>query len=168
MKYTGLTNAEVIASRAKYGNNEMPRPKLKSAWQFFFEVFQDKLNIVLLIMMCMFIVLSAFGYGNVFEAAGIGIVLLVVAITTVASKLKGQRSAEELRIKSSMLYADVMRNGAPVHIPATEVVVDDIVILRAQSAIITVIFAIICKLYQTARKYIILIIFFSPFQRSFI
>lgn len=131
MKYTGLTNAEVIASRAKYGNNEMPRPKLKSAWQFFFEVFQDKLNIVLLIMMCMFIVLSAFGYGNVFEAAGIGIVLLVVAITTVASKLKGQRSAEELRIKSSMLYADVMRNGAPVHIPATEVVVDDIVILRA-------------------------------------
>lgn len=131
MKYTGLTNAEVIASRAKYGNNEMPRPKLKSAWQFFFEVFQDKLNIVLLIMMCMFIALSAFGHGSVFEAAGIGIVLLVVAITTVASKLKGQRSAEELRIKSSMLYADVMRNGAPVHIPSTEVVVDDIVMLRA-------------------------------------
>ncbi len=131
MKYTGLTAAEVIASRAKYGANEMPRPKLKNAWQFFIEVFQDKLNIILLVMMCMFIVLSAFGYGSIFEAIGIGVVLLVVAITTVASKLKGQRSAEELRIKSSMLYADVVRDGVPVHIPATEVVVDDIVILRA-------------------------------------
>ena len=131
MNLNGLTASQVTANRAKYGANEMPRPKLKSAWQFFIEVFQDKLNIVLLIMMCMFIALSAFGYGSVFEAAGIGIVLLVVAFTTVVSKLKGQRSAEELRIKSSMLYADVMRNGAPVHIPATEVVVDDIVILRA-------------------------------------
>ena len=118
MRYTGLTSAQVIKNRAKYGTNEMPRPKLKSAWQFFLEVFQDKLNIILLVMMCMFIVLAMLGYGSVFEAAGIGVVLLVVAITTVASKLKGQRSAEELRIKSSMLYADVMRNGAPVHIPA--------------------------------------------------
>ena len=131
MKYTGLTNAEVIASRAKYGDNEMPRPKLKSAWQFFMEVFQDKLNIVLLVMMCMFIVLSAFGYGSVFEAIGIGIVLLVVAITTVASKVRGQRGAEELRIKSSLMYADVMRDGIVVRIPSAEVVVDDIVILRA-------------------------------------
>lgn len=131
MKYTGLTDAQVIESRKKYGTNEMPRPKLKSAWQFFLEVFQDKLNIVLLIMMCMFIVLSAFGYGSVFEAIGIGIVLLVVAITTVASKVKGQRAAEELRVKSSLLYADVIRNGNIVRIPSVDVVVDDIVILRA-------------------------------------
>ena len=131
MKYTGLTDVQVIESRTQYGANEMPRPKLKSAWQFFLEVFQDKLNIVLLIMMCMFIVLSSFGYGSVFEAIGIGIVLLVVAITTVASKLKGQRAAEELRVKSSLLYADVMRNGNIVRIPSVDVVVDDIVILRA-------------------------------------
>lgn len=131
MNLNGLTASQVAVNRAKYGANEMPRPKLKSAWQFFIEVFQDKLNIILLVMMCMFIALSAFGYGSVYEALGIGIVLLVVALTTVASKLKGQRSAEELRIKSSMLYADVIRDGVPVHIPATEVVVDDIVILRA-------------------------------------
>lgn len=131
MKYTGLTEKQVIENRAKYGTNEMPRPKLKSAWQFFVEVFQDKLNIILLVMMCMFIALATFGYGSVYEAAGIGIVLLVVAITTVASKLKGQRSAEELRIKSSLLYTDVVRNGVVMRIPSTDVVVDDVVILRA-------------------------------------
>ena len=131
MNFNGLTAAQVVANREKYGTNEMPRPKLKSAWQFFKEVFQDKLNIVLLVMMCMFIVLSALGYGSVYEAAGIGIVLLVVAITTVASKLKGQRSAEELRQKSSLLYADVVRDGIPIRVPSVDVVVDDIVILRA-------------------------------------
>lgn len=131
MKYIGLTDAQVIKNREQYGTNEMPRPKLKTAWQFFLEVFQDKLNIVLLVMMCMFIALSAFGYGSVFEAAGIGIVLFVVAITTVASKVKGQRSAEELRQKSSLLYADVVRNGTIVRIPSTDVVVDDIVLLRS-------------------------------------
>jgi calcium-translocating P-type ATPase len=131
MNFNGLTAAQVIANRQKYGTNEMPRPKLKSARQFFKEVFQDKLNVILLVMMCMFIVLSALGYGSVYEAAGIGIVLLVVAITTVASKLKGQRSAEELRLKSSLLYADVVRDGATIRIPSVDVVVDDIVILHA-------------------------------------
>lgn len=127
----GLTPAQVITSREKFGANEMPRPKLKSAWQFFVEVFQDKLNIVLLVMMCMFIALSAFGYGSVFEAVGIGIVLFVVAVTTVATKLRGQRSAEQLRLKSSLLYVDVLRSGGVVRIPSTDVVVGDIVMLRA-------------------------------------
>ena len=129
--FSGLSNAQVIANRERFGTNEMPRPKLKSGWQFFIEVFQDKLNIVLLIMMCMFIALSAFGYGSVFEAMGIGIVLCVVAVTTVATKLRGQRSAEELRIKSSMLNVDVVRGGKIIRIPSVDVVVDDIVILRA-------------------------------------
>ncbi len=131
MNCNGLTAAQVIASREKYGTNEMPRPRLKTAWQFFLEVFQDKLNIILLVMMCMFIALSAFGYGSIYEAIGIGVVLFVVAATTVATKLKGQRSAEELRIKSSLSYADVIREGTIQHINSTEVVVGDIVILHA-------------------------------------
>ncbi len=135
MLQMGLTNAQVIASRKKYGTNEMPRPKLKSAWQFFIEVFQDKLNIILLVMMCMFIGLAIMGYGSVYEAIGIGVVLFVVATTTVAIKVRGQRSAEELRIKSSMLFADVLRDGKIVHIDSTDVVVDDIVILRAGETI---------------------------------
>ena len=135
MNMRGLTDKQVIASRQKYGTNEMPRPKLKTAWQFFAEVFQDKLNIILLVMMCMFIGLAAMGYGSVYEAIGIGVVLFVVAITTVVTKVRGQKNAEELRIKSSLLYANVLRNGHVVRINSTDVVVDDIVILRAGETI---------------------------------
>ena len=135
MNMHGLTQSQVIRSREKYGANQMPRPKLKTGWQFFIEVFQDKLNLILLFMMLIFIGLGITGYGSVSEAIGIGIVLLVVATTTVWTKLKTQRSAEQLRIKSSQLYANVIRDGIVRRLDSTEVVVGDIVLLAAGETI---------------------------------
>ncbi|MBO5705287.1 MAG: cation-transporting P-type ATPase, partial [Alphaproteobacteria bacterium] len=115
MNLRGLTPSQVLASREKYGINQMPAPKLKTAWQFFMEVFQDKLNLILLFMMLIFIGLGISGYGSVSEAIGIGIVLMVVATTTVWTQLKTQRSAEQLRQKSSQMYANVIRDGIVQH-----------------------------------------------------
>lgn len=131
MNLQGLTQAQVVASRKKYGKNELPTPKLKSGWQFLIEVFQDKLNLILLVMMLIFIGLGLTGYGSLAEAVGIGIVLCVVAITTVMTKLKTQRGAEELRIKSSLMFANVMRGGMVQRIPSTDVVVGDVVKIQA-------------------------------------
>lgn len=135
MNIKGLNSAQVNASRKKYGENKMPDPKLKSAWQFFIEVFKDKLNMILLVMMCMFIALSALGYGDIYEAIGIGIVLLVVTFTTVGTKLKSQRSAEELRKRTSLQFVSVLRNGVLKKVNSVEVVVDDIVIVQAGETI---------------------------------
>lgn len=135
MKFQGLTADQVLASRKKYGINQMPAPKLKTAWQFFLEVFQDKLNLILLFMMLIFIGLGISGYGSVSEAIGIGIVLLVVATTTVWTRLKTQRSAEQLRLKSSQLYANVIRDGVVQHIDSVDVVVGDIVAIAAGETI---------------------------------
>lgn len=131
MNIKGLNPAQVIANRKKYGENKMPDPKLKSGWQFFIEVFKDKLNLILLVMMVMFIALSVLGYGDIYEAMGIGIVLFVVAFTTVGTKLKSQRSAEELRKKTSLQYVNVLRGGTVKKLNSTEVVVGDIVIVQA-------------------------------------
>ena len=135
MNLRGLTQAQVLESRQKYGKNQMPQPKLKTAWQFFVEVFQDKLNLILLLMMVIFIGLGVSGYGSISEAIGIGIVLLVVATTTVWTKLKTQRSAEQLRLKSSQLYANVIRDGVVQHIDSVDVVVGDIVLIAAGETI---------------------------------
>lgn len=130
-KIVGLTKNQVLASRNKYGMNQMPRPKLRSGWDFLLEVFQDKLNMFLLAMMLVFVLLSAVGYGSIYEAIGIGIVLLVVAVTTVSTKLKGQRSAEDLYRHASMQNVIVIRDGRAHEIDSTEVVVGDIIKLRA-------------------------------------
>lgn len=135
MNLRGLTQAQVLASREKYGINQMPAPKLKSAWQFFIEVFQDKLNLILLFMMLIFIGLGISGYGSVSEAIGIGIVLVVVATTTVWTKLKTQRSAEQLRLKSSQMYANVIRDGIMHRVDSVDVVVGDIVVIAAGETI---------------------------------
>lgn len=130
-KITGLSSKQVIASRKIYGINQMPRPKSKTAWDFLKQVFQDRLNIVLSIMTLIFLVLGLVGYGSISEAIGIGAVLVVMSITTVTTKLKSQRSAEELYQKSSMQNVTVIRNGTPLEIDSTQVVVDDVVVLRA-------------------------------------
>ena len=130
-KITGLTSKQVITNRDKYGMNQMPRPKLKTVWNFLGEVFTDKLNVVLLIMALIFLVLGLVGYGSISEAIGIGVVLVVVAVTTVCTKLKSQRSAEELYQKSSMQTVTVIRNAKAVQIDSTMVVYDDIVVLRS-------------------------------------
>lgn len=135
MDFYGLSNAQVIESRKKYGTNKMPQPKLKSGWYFLGEVFKDKLNIILLVMMGLFIGLSIIGYGSVYEAIGIGVVLGVVATTTVATKLKTQKSAEELRKRTSLLYANVIRNGNIVRINSDDVVVGDIMLVQAGETI---------------------------------
>lgn len=130
-KITGLSTKQVLANRNKYGINQMPRPKQKTIWNFLGEVFTDKLNIVLLIMSLIFVVLSVIGYGSISEAIGIGVVLVVVAVTTVCTKMKSQRSAEELYQKSSKQSVTVIRNGQSVQIDSTQVVYDDIVVLRS-------------------------------------
>lgn len=135
MNINGLTTAQVTKSRNKYGANEMPRPRLKTGWEFFIDVFKDKLNLILLVMMILFAIFSSIGYGSVYEAIGIGIVLLVVASTTVLTKLKAQRSAEELRLRTSLTHATVLRNGVLQRILSTDVVVGDIVVVKAGESI---------------------------------
>lgn len=128
---TGLTTAQANASRLKYGDNQLPRPKMRTALDFFVDVFRDKLNLILLFMFCMFLALGIAGYGSIYEAIGIGVVLMVVATTTVLTKLKSQRSADELYRRSSMFYATVVRNGALVRLDSTQVVVGDVVKLAS-------------------------------------
>lgn len=135
MQLTGLTDSQVLSSRAQYGSNQMPQPQPKSAWYFFKEVFHDKINVILLVMMFLFLGLSAFGYGSVFEAMGIGLVLFVVALVTVITRLKSQRSTMELRRRASQLYANVLRNGCIVHLDASDLVVGDIVMIAAGETI---------------------------------
>ena len=60
MNLRGLTQAQVLESRQKYGINQMPQPKLKTGWQFFVEVFQDKLNLILLLMMLIHLVYHSY------------------------------------------------------------------------------------------------------------
>ena len=131
----GLTNQQVSESRAKYGSNKLPEKKLKTAFDFFKETFEDRLNQILVAMMLVFTVLACSGQGSFSEPLGIFVVLLAIAVISTRTGLKSQKSAKELKDKTSVHYCNVLRDGEIKHINTDEIVVGDVVHIESGEAI---------------------------------
>ena len=131
----GLTSKQVLESRDKYGSNKLPEKKLKTGFEFFIETFKDKINLILLAMMIVFTVLAVAGQGEISEPAGIAVVLLAIATINTNTGLKSQKSAKELKDRTSVHYCNVIRDGKTEHINTDELVVGDVVIIQSGEAI---------------------------------
>ena len=135
MKYRGLTATQVVKNRQKYGANTMPEVRKKTVWNFLFEVFRDKINMILLVMTIIFAVLAVFGYGELTEALGIGAVIVIVCIVNVVTQMRAQHSTIELRRRASKQMCNVVRDGRVRNIDSTKIVVGDIVVIQAGETI---------------------------------
>ncbi|MBO7644818.1 MAG: cation-transporting P-type ATPase [Alphaproteobacteria bacterium] len=135
MKIIGLNSKQVAYNRRKYGTNVVPGVRLKTAWQFFYETFQDKINLILLGMLVLFLLLAMIGLGGFMEPIGIGLVLMCVGIIGTFTKLKAQKYSTNLRNKTAVRYAMVMRNGKIKTLNTADIVVDDVVFLQSGETI---------------------------------
>lgn len=131
----GLTSNQVLESRAAHGSNKLPEKKLKTGWDFFKETFEDRLNQILIVMLVVFTVLALSGQGSFSEPLGIFVVLLAIALINTKTGLKSQRSAKELRDKTSVHYCNVLRDGQICHINTDEIVVGDVIHVESGEAI---------------------------------
>lgn len=131
----GLSSQQVQASRDTFGSNKLPEKKLKSAFDFFKETFQDRLNQILIAMMLVFTVLAFSGQGSFSEPLGIFVVLLAIAVISTRTGLKSQKSTKELKDKTSVHYCNVLRDGQIQHINTDEIVVGDVIHIEAGEAI---------------------------------
>ena len=131
----GLTSQQVLDSRAKHGSNKLSEKKLKTAFDFFKETFEDRLNQILVAMMLVFTVLACSGQGSFSEPLGIFVVLLAIAVISTRTGLKSQKSAKELKDKTSIHYCNVLRDGQIQHINTDEIVVSDVVHIESGEAI---------------------------------
>ena len=127
----GLTSQQVLTNRAKYGENKLPEKKQTTAFEFVLEALKDKVNIILLVLMVALGVVAALGYGSFIEPIGILSVLALVVILFVRNSLKMQRSAKELKDRTSVRYCKVERDGVVQQINANELVPGDIVYIEA-------------------------------------
>ena len=131
----GLSSTEVVHNREQFGRNVLPERKLKTGFQFFMETFKDKLNLILLGMMLVFTLLAVSGRGELSEPIGIGVVLFAIATINTRTGLKSQKSAKELKDRTSVRYCNVLRNGKIKHINSEDIVVGDIVLVQSGEAI---------------------------------
>ena len=131
----GLTSQQALDSRSKHGSNKLPEKKLKTPFDFFKETFEDRLNQILVAMMLVFTALAIFGQGSFSEPIGIFVVLLAIAIISTRTGMKSQKSAKELKDKTSIHYCNVLRDGQIQHINTDEIVVGDVVHIESGEAI---------------------------------
>lgn len=123
----GLTNEEVLKSRELYGSNKLPELKMKKWYEFAKEALTEKITMILIAIAVLQMILGFMGVMELSDSIMILVVLAIVTGIAVKTGLGVQKSAAELRAKTSVRYCDVIRNGKVQTINKDELVVGDLV-----------------------------------------
>ena len=123
----GLTNEEVQKSRELYGSNKLPEPKMKKWYDFAKEALSEKITMILIAVAILQLFLGFMGAMELSDPIMILVVLAIVTGIAVKTGLGVQKSAVELRAKTSVRYCDVIRDGKVQTINKDELVVGDII-----------------------------------------
>lgn len=135
--YIGLTDAEVLESRKKYGVNILTPPEKEPLWKLFLEKFTDPLIIILMIAGVLSIGISFYEYFGLnegftvfFEPIGIFVAILLATGLAFYFELKADKEFAILNQVNDDELVEVIRNGNATQIPKKDVVVGDIVIIN--------------------------------------
>lgn len=133
----GLTDAQVLESRKKYGANILTPPDKDPLWKQFLDKFGDPLIIILMIAGALSVGISCYEYFGLehgaqvfFEPAGIFVAILLATGLAFYFELKADKEFTILNQVNDDEPVEVIRNGNVTQIPRKEVVVGDIVILN--------------------------------------
>ena len=134
-KINGLTEKEVIESRAKHGDNSLKKEKSKGLVRRFLDNLSDPIIKILLIALTVQVVLT-FKNCNILEICGILIAILISTCVSTLSEYTSERSFEKLRESDLDSKVCVIRARQSKYINSSEVVVGDIIYLNAGEKIV--------------------------------
>lgn len=126
----GLNSKQVLENRRKFGSNKLPEPKMKKWYYFAKEALTEKITMILIAIAVLQLVLAGLGVMELSEPLMIILVLAIVTGIAIKTGLGVQKSAAELRAKSSVRYCDVIREGKTITINKDDIVVGDVVLVR--------------------------------------
>lgn len=136
-KYTGLTDAEVLESRLRYGRNVLTEPDKVPLWKRFLEKFSDPLIIILLVAGVLSVGISFYEYyvlqedvAVFFEPVGIFIAILLATGLAFLFEVKADREFSILNKVNDEEPVVVVRSGRRLQIPKCDVVVGDVVLMN--------------------------------------
>lgn len=135
--FRGLTDAEVLESRARHGINVLTPPEKESLWRRFLEKFRDPLIIILLVAGALSVCISCYEYFSLgeggavfFEPIGIFIAILLATGLGFYFEMKADKEFELLNQVNDDEPVQVVRNSTVTQVPRRDVVVDDVVMLN--------------------------------------
>ena len=125
----GLSDEEVRSRQKVYGYNELSKKKRKNVLKLALYELKDPMIIILILASILSFILDEFVEGYV--------ILFIVFINTIISVVQQKKAEASIEALKSMSAptAHVIRNNSEIIIPASELVVGDIVILEAGSVV---------------------------------
>lgn len=142
VKYKGLTDDEVIASRQKFGVNVLTPAKKDSLLKKFIQKFADPMIVILLVAGCLSVGISFYEYlehakgmAAFFEPLGIFVAIFLATGLSFYFEYKAEKEFEILNQVNDDEPVVVVRNSNTFEIPKRDVVVGDIVMLNTGNEI---------------------------------
>lgn len=126
--YKGLTSAEVLEKRKKYGTNDLTPPKRESWVKLLLCKFNDPI-IKLLLFATLLSLITGYFHGSMVESFGIIIAVLLATILSFLNEYKAGKEFDILNRVNDAIPVKVFRDGKACEIPKNEVVVGDYVII---------------------------------------
>ncbi|MEW5745217.1 MAG: cation-translocating P-type ATPase [Nitrospirota bacterium] len=121
----GLPSAEAAARLAEYGRNELREGKRRSPAVMFLGQFTDFMILILIAAA----VISGI-IGDLTDTIAILLIIILNAVIGFVQEYRAEKAMEALK-KMAAPVALTVRDGAPVNVPAAELVPGDIVLLEA-------------------------------------
>ncbi|MDD5935640.1 MAG: calcium-translocating P-type ATPase, PMCA-type [Clostridiales bacterium] len=131
MKFNGLTEKEVEASRQKHGSNAIPDSEPTTFWQEFKETFTDPMIKILLAIVVLMIAMYFFGYAEIYEPVGTVVAILIVAFVSAKTGVASDTKYRQLKDSTKKDQCKVYRNGVITVIDVDDVVVGDKILLQS-------------------------------------
>lgn len=135
--YIGLTDEQVLESRARHGANVLTPPEKESLWKLFLSKFDDPLIIILMVIGVFAVGVSCYEYWGLhdtykvfFEPAGIFVAILLATGLGFYFELKAQNEFTVLNQENDHELVTVVRSGNVVEVPKCDIVVGDILVLQ--------------------------------------
>ncbi len=136
-RYFGLTDQQVLESRAKNGANVLTPPEKDPLWKLFLRKFGDPLIIILLVAGILSVGISCYEYwglnegGEVFfEPVGIFVAILLATGLSFYFEHKADKEFSILNQVNDDELIEVIRNGNTTQVPKRDIVVGDVVVIN--------------------------------------
>lgn len=126
----GLTEREVIASREANGTNTITRRKRKGFLRQYLSSFSDPVIRILLVALAVNVIFL-FGNSPWQETAGIAASVFLATFVSTLSSYGSESAFLELQRAAANVTCRVRRDGKTATIPASELVVGDVVLIEA-------------------------------------
>ena len=131
MKYLGLTQAEITASRKQHGSNALTELEKEPLWKKFLHGFQDPMIMILLVALAIQMGLFFLKQAEWYEPFGVFMAILIA--NGVAAVSESKQEGKALALKAEELAKEmvkVVREGSLQQVHIKELVVGDVVFLQ--------------------------------------